>query len=109
MTQVSIGFQAGGQAYSQIIFFKDKRALDEFRSGQFAFDAGVSAVAITAAASGSIGTEGATGGASGGKKDALTAGNYYKGVAVFTVVKGGAMYQATVAGQKFSFKPRDSA
>ena len=109
MTQVSVGFQAGGQAYSQIIFFKDKRALDEFTSGQFAFDAGVSAVAITASASGSVGTEGASGGASGGKKDALTAGSYYKGVAVFTIVKGGAMYQATVAGQKFSYKPRGSA
>ncbi|HEY1900540.1 MAG TPA: lipid-binding SYLF domain-containing protein [Steroidobacteraceae bacterium] len=108
MTQVSVGFQAGGQAYSQIIFFQDKRALDEFTSGQYAFDAGVSAVAITAAASGSVGTEGATGGASGGKKDALTAGGYYKGVAVFTIVKGGAMYQATVAGQKFSYKPRSS-
>jgi lipid-binding SYLF domain-containing protein len=109
MTQVSVGFQAGGQAYSQIVFFKDKRALDEFTSGEFAFDAGVSAVAITAAAGGSVGTEGATGGASGGKKDALTAGSYYKGVAVFTIVKGGAMYQATVAGQKFSFKPRGAA
>jgi lipid-binding SYLF domain-containing protein len=109
MTQVSVGFQAGGQAYSQIIFFKDKRALDEFTSGQFEFDAGVSAVAITAAASGSVGTEGASGAASGGKKDALTSGSYYKGVAVFTIVKGGAMYQATVAGQKFSYKPRGSA
>jgi lipid-binding SYLF domain-containing protein len=109
MNQVSVGFQAGGQAYSQIIFFKDKRALDEFTTGQFEFDAGVSAVAITAAASGSLGTDGASGGASGGKKDALTAGSYYKGVAVFTIVKGGAMYQATVAGQKFSYKPRDSA
>jgi lipid-binding SYLF domain-containing protein len=109
MTQVSVGFQAGGQAYSQIIFFKDKRALDEFTSGQFEFDAGVSAVAITAAASGSVGTAGATGAASGGKKDALTSGSYYKGVAVFTIVKGGAMYQATVAGQKFSYKPRDNA
>jgi len=106
MTQVSVGFQAGGQAYSQIIFFQDKRALDEFTSGQFAFDAGVSAVAITG---GSVGTEGATGNASGGKKDALTAGNYYKGMAVFTIVKGGAMYQATVAGQKFSYKPRTAA
>jgi lipid-binding SYLF domain-containing protein len=106
MTQISVGFQAGGEAYSQIVFFKDKRALDEFTGGQFAFDAGVSAVAITAAASGSVGTEGASGSASGGRKDALTAGGYYKGVAVFTIVKGGAMYQATVAGQKFSFKPR---
>ncbi len=109
MTQISVGAQAGGQAYSQIVFFKDKRALDEFISGQFAFDAGVGAVAITAAAGGSVGTSGATGNASGGKKDALTAGQYYKGMAVFTIVKGGAMYEATVAGQKFSFKPRASA
>lgn len=106
MTQVSVGAQAGGQAYSQIVFFQDKRALDEFIDGQFEFDAGVGAVAITAAAGGSVGTDGATGNASGGKKDALTAGQYYKGMAVFTIVKGGAMYNATVAGQKFSFKPR---
>ncbi|HEY4341098.1 MAG TPA: lipid-binding SYLF domain-containing protein [Steroidobacteraceae bacterium] len=106
MNQVSVGAQAGGQAYSQIVFFEDKRALDEFTSGQFAFDAGVGAVAITAAAGGTVGTNGASGTASGGKKDALTAGRYYKGMAVFTIVKGGAMYEATVAGQKFSFKPR---
>jgi lipid-binding SYLF domain-containing protein len=108
MTQVSVGAQAGGQAYSQIVFFEDKRALDEFTSGQFAFDAGIGAVAITAAAGGTVGTNGASGGASGGKKDAVTAGRYYKGMAVFTIVKGGAMYEATVAGQKFSFKPRAS-
>jgi lipid-binding SYLF domain-containing protein len=106
MNQVSVGAQAGGQAYSQIVFFEDKRALDEFTSGQFAFDADVGAVAITAAAGGTVGTNGASGTASGGKKDALTAGRYYKGMAVFTIVKGGAMYEATVAGQKFSFKPR---
>lgn len=104
MTQLSVGFQAGGQAYSQIIFFEDKRALDEFTNGNFEFEAGVSAVAITAAASGTAGTSGASAGASGGKKDATTVGSsYYKGMAVFTIVKGGAMYQATVAGQKFTF------
>ena len=104
MTQLSVGFQAGGQAYSQIIFFEDKRALDEFTNGNFEFEAGVSAVAITAAASGTAGTSGASAGASGGKKDATTVGSaYYKGMAVFTIVKGGAMYQATVAGQKFTY------
>jgi lipid-binding SYLF domain-containing protein len=110
VTQVSVGFQAGGQAYSQIVFFEDKRALDEFTNGNFEFEAGVSAVAITAAAGGSAGTQGASAGASGGKKDATTAGTaYYKGMAVFTIVKGGAMYQATVAGQKFSYEPRDKS
>lgn len=104
MTQVSAGFQAGGKAYSQIIFFQDKRSLDEFESGSFEFGAGVSAVAVTAAASASVGTTGATSGASGGKKDAATvSGGYQKGMAVFTIAKGGLMYTATVAGQKFSY------
>jgi lipid-binding SYLF domain-containing protein len=105
MTQVSIGFQAGGQAYSEIVFFEDKRSFDEFSKGDFEFDASVGAVAITAAAGGSVGTNGASGSASGGEKDASTAGSYHKGVAVFTIVKGGAMYEASVAGQKFSYKP----
>ena len=105
MTQLSVGFQAGGQAYSQIIFFEDERAFREFTSGSFEFDAGVSAVAITAAASGSVGTTGRAGGASGGKRDAATAGGFHKGMAVFTIVKGGAMYEASVAGQKFKYKP----
>ena len=108
MTQVSVGFQAGGQAYSQIIFFEDQRAFDEFAKGNFEFGADVNAVAITAAAGGSVGTTGASADASGGMKDAKTAGKYYKGIAVFTIVKGGAMYQATVAGQKFSYQPKGS-
>jgi lipid-binding SYLF domain-containing protein len=106
LKQVSVGLQAGGQAYSQVIFFEDKRALDEFTSGDFEFGADASAVAITAAAGASAGTEGASANASGGKRDATTSGAYYKGMAVFTIVKGGAMYQAAVAGQKFSYKPR---
>jgi lipid-binding SYLF domain-containing protein len=106
MTQLSVGLQLGGQAYSQIIFFQDKRSLDEFTSGNFEFGADVGAVAITAAAGASAGTTGASAGASGGKKDASTAGSYYKGMAVFTIVKGGAMYQATVAGQKFKYTPK---
>src|ERR1700752_610690 len=77
VTQLSVGFQAGGQAYSQIVFFEDKRALDEFTNGNFEFEAGVSAVAITAAAGGSAGTTGATASASGGKKDATTVGTSY--------------------------------
>jgi lipid-binding SYLF domain-containing protein len=108
MTQVSVGFQAGGQAFSQMIFFEDQRAFDEFAKGNYEFGADASAVAITAAAGGSVGTTGANAAASGGMKDAKTAGKYYKGVAVFTVVKGGAMYQATVAGQKFSYRPKAS-
>lgn len=106
MGQVSIGFQAGGKAYSQIIFFEDKRALDEFESGSFEFSAGASAVAVTAGANISAGTSGASAGASAGKKDAREMGVYEKGMAVFTIAKGGLMYAATIAGQKFSFTPR---
>jgi lipid-binding SYLF domain-containing protein len=108
VNQLSVGFQAGGQAYSEIVFFEDKRALDEFIRGNFEFEAGVSAVAITAAAGGTAGTTGASANASGGKKDATTVGgSYYKGLAVFTIVKGGAMFEASVAGQKFTFEPKD--
>ena len=108
MTQLSAGFQAGGKAYSQIIFFEDKRALDEFESGTFEFAAGASAVAVTASANASAGTTGATSGASGGERDARTdSDGYQKGMLVFTIAKGGLMYAAAIAGQKFSYTPRD--
>jgi len=106
MTQLSIGFQLGAQAFSQMIFFEDKRAFDEFTSGNFEFDAEASAVAITAGAKASASTTGSSAGASGGKKDATTVGNYRKGLATFTIAKGGLMYQATIGGQKFSYTPR---
>jgi lipid-binding SYLF domain-containing protein len=106
MTQFSAGFQAGGKAYSQIIFFEDKRALDEFESGDFEFSAGASAIAVTASANASAGTTGATSGASGGEKDATTnSDGYQKGMLVFTIAKGGLMYAAAIAGQKFSYTP----
>jgi lipid-binding SYLF domain-containing protein len=104
MTQLSFGLQAGGEAYSEIIFFHDKRALDEFTSGNYEFGAGVNAVAVTAAASATTGTTGSGAGASGGEKDAATAGSYHNGVAVFTIAKGGLMAEASVSGQKFKYK-----
>lgn len=104
MTQLSVGFQIGGEAYSQIIFFADQNSLEDFTKGNFEFSADVGAVAITAAASASAGTNGADAAASGGKRDAATAGEYRHGVAVFTIAKGGLMYEATLAGQKFSYE-----
>lgn len=103
MNQLSVGFQMGGESYSQIIFFEDKHALAEFTSGNFEFSADIGAVAITAAASASAGTKGADASASTAKKDAATAGGYSHGMAVFTVAKGGLMYNAALAGQKFSY------
>jgi lipid-binding SYLF domain-containing protein len=109
MTQLSVGLQAGGKAFSQIIFFEDKRALDEFRSGSFEFGADASVVAITAGASASAGTNGADAAASGGKNDATTRGQYVKGMVTFVIAKGGFMGQVAVAGEKFKFSPRDES
>jgi lipid-binding SYLF domain-containing protein len=106
MTQLTIGFQLGGQAYSQIIFFKDKRAYNEFTSGNFEFGAQASAVAITAGAQAQTGTTGAGASASpGGSAGAQAKTDYHKGMAVFTRAKGGLMYEAAIGGQKFSFEP----
>lgn len=106
MFKGSIGFQLGGQAFSQMIFLEDKRAFDEFTSGEFEFDAGVSAVAITAGAQAKVGSGGATAGASAGPATGTQAKtSYHKGMAVFVHAKGGLMYEATVGGQKFSYTP----
>ena len=107
MTQVTIGFQLGGQAYSMIVFFEDKRAFDEFISGSFEFGAQATAVAITAGASAHATTEGAGASAGGSASHSKTAGAYHKGMAVFTVAKGGLMYEASIGGQKFGYKPKN--
>jgi len=104
MTQITIGFQLGGQAYSQIIFFEDKRAFDEFTSGNFEFGAQATAVAITAGASAQAGTTGPSASASGSQHASKNIAKYYKGMAIFTVAKGGLMYEASIGGQKFSYK-----
>jgi len=84
MTQITIGFQAGGQAYSEVVFFEDKEAFDRFRSSKIEMSAQVSAVAAASGAS-------------------LNA-KYVEGVAVFTRTKGGLMYEASVGGQQFKFR-----
>jgi lipid-binding SYLF domain-containing protein len=106
MTQMSIGLQAGGKAFSEIIFFQDKRHLEEFESGKFEFAAGASAVAITTGASASIGTDRASSEASGGKNNATTNGDYQSGMAVFTIAKGGLMFAADISGEKFAYTER---
>jgi len=86
VTQVTAGFQLGGQAYSEVVFFEDEAALAEFTAGTFELGAQASAVAVTAGAAANA--------------------SYDDGVAIFTAPQGGLMYEATVAGQKFSFEPR---
>ncbi|AFV00297.1 YSC84-related protein [Simiduia agarivorans] len=107
MTQLSVGFQLGGQAYSQIVFFEDKRAYEDFTSGNFEFAAGASAIAITASAQASTSTTGTN--ASTGTHSTTTkqlGASYTKGLAVLTVAKGGLMYEASLAGQKYTFTPK---
>ncbi len=86
MSQVTIGFQAGGQAYSEIIFFKDKDAFDRFVGDKFEFAAQATAVAVTAGASFDV--------------------DYRDGILIFTHSKGGLMYEASVGGQKFKTEMR---
>jgi len=85
LTQVTIGFQLGGQAYSEIIFFESEKVLSDFKAGNFAFSGQASAVALTSGASANA--------------------NYRMGVAVFTAAKGGLMFEASIGGQKFSYEP----
>ena len=106
MTQLSVGFQLGGQGFSQIIFFENAEALRLFTKGEFEFGAEASAVAITLGASAKAGSTGASAGASAVPEKAKVVGAYNKGMAVFTVAKGGLMYEATISGQKFNFKKR---
>lgn len=87
LTQLTIGFQWGGQAYSEFIFFKDQEALARFKQGNYELGAQASAVAV--------------------KTGISVDANYSDGVAIFTSVKGGLMYEAAVGGQKFKVKSLD--
>ncbi len=84
LAQVTIGFQAGGQAYAELIFFEDQTSMDNFKKGNFEFSAQASAVAVKAGAGANA--------------------KYEKGVMILTMAKGGLMYEASVGGQKFKYK-----
>jgi lipid-binding SYLF domain-containing protein len=101
MTQLTIGLQLGGQAYRQVVYFEDKRAFEEFTSGSFEFSAQAEAIAITASAGAQAGSEGASAGAN----ETQSKSRYHGGMVVFTMGKGGLMYQATIGGQKYDYTP----
>jgi len=104
LSQASFGWQIGGEAFSQIIFFENKAALDDFTTGNFEFSAQAQAAVITAGASGTASTTGSGAGASAGRHDAATSSaGYRKGMATFMVLTGGLMVEASVGGQKFSY------
>ena len=85
LTQFTVGFQFGGQVYQQVIFFENDRAYNDFTGGNFELSAQASAIAAAAGVAANA--------------------KYRHGVAIFTVGKGGLMYEASVGGQKFSFTP----
>jgi lipid-binding SYLF domain-containing protein len=107
MNQVTVGLQLGGQVYSQVIFFENETNLNDFTSGNFEFGAQATAVALTAGVSAEANTGGGTAaGVSGGKNNASTKSlGYRKGMAIFTVAKGGLMYEASLGGQKYNCSP----
>lgn len=106
LTQASVGFQVGGQAYTQIIFFEDERAFREFSRGSFEFGGQVNATVIKANAQATASTTGSTAGASGGTNDVESVSpGFYKGMAVFIIATGGLMFEASVGGQRFSYTP----
>ncbi len=86
LSQASIGFQLGGQAYTEIIAFQNRQAVDTFKEGNFRFDAQASAVAL--------------------KSGAGANAKFTDGVAVFTMDEAGLMYEASIGGQKFSYEAR---
>jgi len=104
MAQVTIGFQLGGQAFSEVIFFKNKASYDKFISGNFEFSAQASAVAINAGANAKTSTTGTSAGAATSPDKNQQEGIYQNGMATFTYIKGGLMYEAALGGQKFSFE-----
>ncbi len=106
LTQVSIGFQLGAQEFSEIIFFEDRNAFENFITGNFEFNAQASAVAVNFGATAQAGTTGNSAGAgqSGGVQ--ASAGQYVDGMAIFTAPKGGLMFEASLAGQSFSYKAK---
>ncbi len=104
MTQATIGFQLGGAGFSQVIFFQDKRALITFIKGPFEFGAAAQATALTAGVGVSANTGGSSATASGGMNNAaIRSAGYNYGMAIFTITKGGLMYEASIGGQKFAF------
>ena len=84
MSQATVGLQAGGQSFSELIVFQDQKALDRFINNRLEFAANASAVALKAGAAASA--------------------RYTDGVAVFTHAKGGLMVEAAIGGQRFTFR-----
>ena len=101
MGQITIGWQLGGQAYSQLILFKNSDVYNDFTRGQFEFGADATAVALTYGAQAGASTKGAS--ASAGDTKGIAA--WKRGMAVYTLIKGGLMYEASIGGQKFNYKP----
>lgn len=89
LSQASVGLQLGGQEYAELVVFENRDSLNKFTQGNFSFAANASAVAL--------------------KEGASAAAPYRNGVAVFTMAKGGLMFEASIGGQKFNFVSAENA
>jgi lipid-binding SYLF domain-containing protein len=107
LVEASIGLQAGGQTYRQIIFFQDAAAYQSFAKDGFEFDAQAQAVAVTASAEAGAGTTGARASAGAGSPNTAAGGGYNRGMQLFTMAEGGLMYKATIAGQRYNSEPAE--
>lgn len=87
LSQATIGFQLGGQSYTQIIAFENQESLRSFKEGELRFAAQATAVALRSGAGANA--------------------RYTDGVAVFTMDEAGLMFEASIGGQRFSYVPKD--
>ena len=85
LKQLDIGAQIGGKAFSEVVFLKTDKAVQDFMDGKFKFSGNISAIAADKSAP-SLNTK------------------YEDGVAVFTHDKEGLMAEVSVGGQKFDYK-----
>jgi lipid-binding SYLF domain-containing protein len=84
LSHASLGLQAGGQTFSELLLFENKDALDRFKAGQFNFGADASAVVMESGAATNV--------------------HFVDGVAVVVRPTGGAMVEAAVGGQNFTYQ-----
>jgi lipid-binding SYLF domain-containing protein len=80
----NIGLQVGGQEYSELLIFRTKDAFDKFTNNNLTFEAAASAVIL--------------------KSGAAAEAKWQNDVMVFKRPKAGAMVEAAIGGQRFTYK-----
>jgi len=86
LTQASVGLQAGGQSFAELIVFQDEATFNKFTASQLQFGANASAIAL--------------------KTGAGSTATFQNGLAVFVMPKGGLMFEVSLSGQQFKYQPK---